>query len=155
MNMLNKQGKKLSCLAKLSSTFTSGTGLNIRGYLKDITEEKEVSLQLDQTLNNIKDGYAFIDSNFNILEWNKSAERILNLEKKLVYNKNIFELFPEMANSYLFNKVKELFETKSFGDFEYFSANLNTWLHLIFTPTLSGMAILFSDITERKRQKDC
>ncbi|MFY8109766.1 MAG: PAS domain S-box protein, partial [Bacteroidia bacterium] len=153
MNMLNKQGKKLSCLAKLSSTFSSGTGLNIRGYLKDITEEKEVSLQLDQTLNNIKDGYAFIDSNFNILEWNKSAERILNLEKKLVYNKNIFELFPEMANSYLFNKVKGLFDSKLFGDFEYFSANLNTWLHLIFTPTLSGMAILFSDITERKRQE--
>lgn len=153
LNMLNKQGKKLSCLAKLSSTFSYGQGLNIRGYLKDITDQKEVSFQLNQTLNNIKDGYAFIDSNFNILEWNKSAERILNLEKKLVYNKNIYELFPEMADSYVFNKVKELFDSKSFGDFEYFSANLNTWLHLIFTPTLSGMAILFSDITERKRQE--
>ena len=113
MNMINKQVKKLSCLAKLSSTFSYGQGLSIRGYLKDITDQKEVSFQLNQTLNNIKDGYAFIDSNFNILEWNKSAERILKLEKKLVYNKNIYELFPEMADSYVFNKVKELFDSKS------------------------------------------
>ena len=153
MNLITKHERKLTCLAKLCSTISSNNEVNIKGFLKDITDQKEVSFQLDQTLNNIKDGYAFIDSNFNILEWNKSAERILKLEKKLVYNKNIYELFPEMENSYLFIKVKELFETKSFGDFEHFSANLNTWLHLIFTPTISGMAILFSDITERKRQE--
>jgi PAS domain S-box-containing protein len=71
----------------------------------------------------------------------------------LVYNKNIYDLFPEMAESFVFKKVRTLFEEKSFGDFEYFSNNLNIWLHLIFTPTISGMAILFSDITERKRQE--
>ncbi len=153
MNLISKHERKLTCLAKLSSTITSNREINIKGFLKDITDQKEVSFQLDQTLNNIKDGYAFIDSNFKILEWNKSAESILNLEKKLVFNKSIYELFPEMADSFVFKKVKSLFDEKSFGDFEYFSASLNIWLHLIFTPTLSGMAILFSDITERKRQE--
>jgi PAS domain S-box-containing protein len=153
INLNCKNGKILSCLAKLNSTFQSNKLVNIRGFFKDITDQKEVSIRFDHTLNHIKDGYVFIDFNFYILEWNKYAEKIIGLSREDVIYRSLNEIFVDMVDTDLFKKVKVLMVNRSFEDFEYFSINKNIWLHLIFTPTLNGMSILFSDVTERKRQE--
>lgn len=89
-----------------------------------------------------------------ILELNRAFLKLTGLTKKDTEEKNIFELFPKRAPEALplFTGVamggeSVEYETYS-GDFErYFRAKL-------FSPALGQVAVLFDDITERKKTEE-
>lgn len=122
-------------------------------YLKLITEKKLVS-QLDVTLNNISDGLVVLDSNWCYTYINKKAAKILDKKPVDLIGKNVWEVYPETVNKSFYPIYHKAFETQETQYFQEYYEPLGKWFENRVYPSPKGLAIYFTDITEKKRTED-
>ncbi len=118
----------------------------------------------------VKIGVFVIDSDYNIVFWNKSLQEQSSIKKETIVGKNLFENFAHLDNKIFKIRMKNVFEG---GPPEFFSSQLNKYIIPILLPnnsyrtqhaTVMGVKIpesmkiyaIFSiiDITEEKKQID-
>ncbi|MDD7886964.1 PAS domain S-box protein [Flavivirga sp. 57AJ16] len=122
-------------------------------YLKLITEKKLVS-QLDLTLNNISDGLVVLDSNWCYTYINKKAAKILNKKPDDLIGKNTWEVYPEAVNKAFYTIYHKALKTQETQYFQEYYEPFDKWFENRVYPSPEGLAIYFTDITEKKRTED-
>jgi len=139
---------------------------NVQGIVEDITEQKKAedllfksNQQLKDQFNNTPLASIIWDLDFNILEWNNSAERIFGYKAEEVIGKSNKDL---LTPPYLLEEMKRLRETSFIQNNSFRQTNENItkngkiiicdWYSVTLKDTennIIGAACLVDDITER------
>lgn len=162
-------------LLKIQNSEVDNETINLREYkyseLNDIANSAKVLSQriektverlryeknkIDYILDNMSEGFIFIDENKNVVTINKSAMNILNCGMR-GYNKNILHYTQNMGIIDNIQKVTENGKSKifdiSYGNGEVASVRISKIKRGIFDKSASGIGILIIDVTaDRKAQ---
>jgi PAS domain S-box-containing protein len=150
--------KYISSTAEIENDL-HGKPFKIIGVVKDITEQKNAEEKLlkalyekTSILESISEVFFTLDKNWNIKYWNKEAERLLQINRESVINRNLWEVFPEEISTRFHTEFsRAINENKSINFEEYFTP-ANIWFKAHVYPN-DGLCIFFQDITEDKRQE--
>jgi PAS domain S-box-containing protein len=109
----------------------------------------------ESILEGISGGLFALDRSFKVVYWNSGAEQGTGLPAEEVCGRNVFEVFPNASNALLGEKYRLAMETRTFQSFEtsYKDDRFDAWYDVRIYPMEEGIAVLFQNITERKRDE--
>jgi PAS domain S-box-containing protein len=110
---------------------------------------KRQAEHLANILESITDAFLSIDKQGNLNYINREAERLLNLKREECLGKVLWHAFPYQLDGIYKENSELAIETGDTKHFEVFSVRLNRWLDVKMFPSVEGLAIYLSDITER------
>ncbi|GAA4230511.1 hypothetical protein GCM10022291_00860 [Postechiella marina] len=117
---------------------------------KDEIEQK-FAFKLETTLDNISDGFINLDTNWRYTYLNKKAADFIGRPASSLIGKHIWKEFPEGVGSTFYNAYYKAAETQKMQYFEEYYEPLDKWFENRVYPTLDGITIYFTDITEKKK----
>jgi PAS domain S-box-containing protein len=145
---------------------THGAFLGIEGILRDVTERKHIEEQIlevkndwEDTFNSITDMITIHDYNFNIINANKSAERILGLPLLDTASAKCFAHYHGTQQPPDGCQSCQCLTTGIPATFEAFEPHLNMFIEMRAIPRFNsnnqviGMIHITRDITERKKSE--
>jgi len=112
---------------------------------------KKYNYQINNILENITDGFFSIDKNWKVTYWNKEAERLLNIPKPAILNKNLNEFYEQNDSLFFYAKLKKAFTENKKISYEEFIAEKDQWFEVNIYPGNEGLSVYFKDITDRKK----
>ncbi len=109
----------------------------------------------EQILEGISGGFFALDKEYRVIYWNHAAESGTGFLSSDVVGRNVFEVFPNAAGAQLGEKYRLAMETRTFQSFEtsYKDDRFDAWYDVRIYPTEEGIAVLFQNITDRKREE--
>ncbi len=105
-------------------------------------------------LANMEEGFTLFDQDFTILEVNGATTRLVGLTREQLIGRNHWEVFEGTFDSPLGHMYRQaLAEKRSYTleHFYRFSEGRSSWFEVRAFPTGTGLAVVFHDVTERKR----
>ncbi|MEG4800484.1 PAS domain S-box protein [Microcoleus sp. ARI1-B5] len=124
---------------------------------RDITERKLSAAALEKSqqqivniLENITDGFYTLDRNWQFTYVNPKAEECLHRKRQELLGKNIWDQFPDTANTIFFQQFYRSVSDKVNVKFEGYYPQQNIWLEVEAYPSEEGLSVFFQDITDRK-----
>ncbi|MGN6180146.1 MAG: PAS domain S-box protein, partial [Mucilaginibacter sp.] len=137
-----------------------GQPKKIVGSAQDISELKlleqernKIWVNLEDTLNNITDGFYALDKRLHFTKVNKNFEMETGLTTDQIIGKKVTEIFPGFDERLAYAHIKKVMHDKVPDKFESYSRHFKKWLSFNAYPTEEGVAVYFNDITEQ-RNKD-
>ncbi len=134
----------------------SGNAL-LYGTVKDVTEGeqskaavREISDRLVDALESMTDAFYTLDKDWRFTYTNKEAERLLQRPRAELLGKVIWNEFRDLTGSTLEHEFRRALEQNRATSFETVYAPLNAWKELRVFPSDEGLAVYFTDITERR-----
>lgn len=126
------------------------------GYLQPLAEKISVADAVQEVLNEknrllerITDGFFTVDLQWNISNWNKAAEEILQLPRQLVLGRNIWDVFEDAVSIRLYSELHRAIAQQRVVQFEEYLSNRNIWLEISASPSDKDLTVFFRNITER------
>lgn len=134
-----------------------GNIIALHGAFQDISEliaarehSASLTVQLEQTLASISDGFMLIDHDWCFGFMNTQAEILLQRRREELLGKYIWEEFPAASDSdFRRNYELAVNEQRTVRFTEYYPEPLNIWFDVSAFPTPDGLAVYFRDVTER------
>ena len=124
--------------------------LNYRKKYLDLLVEKRTIRKLNDTLNNISDGFVSLDSNWCYTYINKKAADLLGRKPESLIGKHIWTEFPEGVGQSFYKAYHKAFETQETIYFNDYYAPYDQWFENKIYPSPDGISIYFNDITALK-----
>ncbi len=128
---------------------------------RDITERKLSAAALEKSqkqivniLENITDGFYTLDRNWQFTYVNPKAEECLHRKRQQLLGKNIWDQFPDTANTIFFNQFYRSVSDNVNVKFEGYYPQQNIWLEIEAYPSEEGLSVFFQDITDRKNTEN-
>lgn len=92
---------------------------------------------------------------FELILLNRAAARICRLEESQVLGKRVFDSFPKLRSSGIFEKCVRVAESRQPQTFElyYEGHNVTAWLRLSVAPWNDGVVVTYDDVSERKNRE--
>jgi len=155
---LTHDGRVLTCEWLNSARFDDQGQLHsVLAFATDISsrvqsekQTRELAERLESTLESISDAFVTVDRDWIVTFVNRRAEQLLNKERKLLLGRNIWDAFPEARELEFYQRGHEAMEQRTTVRYEVFYPEpLNVWLSVAVYPTVEGLAVYFSDQTER------
>jgi PAS domain S-box-containing protein len=136
-----------------------GRVIAIQGAFQDISERKlaeqkasELAERLGNTLESISDAFLTVDREWNVTFLNRRAEQLLQHERSALLGRNIWEAFPAAAQTKFYQRGHEAMDQRQTVRYEeFYPEPLNLWFNVAAYPTEEGLAVYFSDQTERRQ----
>lgn len=110
---------------------------------------KETQLVLN-VLDSITDGFFFVDDNWTVLYWNRSAEKIMSVPAQQIVGQNIWDFYSDAKEMEFYTQYHYSKEHKVAVEFETYYPTQNLWLEVKTYPYSQGLAVYFKDITTKK-----
>ncbi|MFL6675188.1 MAG: EAL domain-containing protein [Massilia sp.] len=130
----------------------------ISGTVHDITEIRHssealeaTSRKLHRTLESMADAFYTLDRDWRFTYLNKEAERLLQRSRRELLGKVVWEEFPPLLGTRFECEFRQAMERKRPVAFEEIYHPFHSWKELRLFPTDEGLAVYFTDISERKR----
>jgi diguanylate cyclase (GGDEF)-like protein/PAS domain S-box-containing protein len=130
----------------------------VSGTVHDVTEMKQstealqaTSRKLFNAFESMADALYTVDKNWRFTYLNKEAERLLQRPREKLIGKVIWKEFPDLIGTRFESAFRQAVEQNRPAAFEDLSVPLNTWRELRIFPSQDGLAVYFTEITERKR----
>jgi PAS domain S-box-containing protein len=124
---------------------------------RDITGRKktEEALKLSgqrihEILESITDDFMVLDRNWNYVYANSQAARLVGLEPNTIVGKNFWDLFPQNRGTEIERNLKEAMEHREMRRFELDGQYSKKCKIITTYPSVEGIALIATDITERK-----
>ncbi|MCF2497220.1 PAS domain S-box protein [Dyadobacter chenhuakuii] len=137
-----------------------GEPATLYGVLHDVTEQKQADEKVIKALEerkvileSIGDGFYALDKNWTVNYWNKEAEILLHLPKEKILGRSLWDVFPHVVQTTIYEKYNKAVELNAIQHFEFYYAMDNTWFEITAYPSLNGLSAYFRDITERKESE--
>jgi PAS domain S-box-containing protein len=128
----------------------------VRGAFQDVSEivgarqrAAELSGRLRETLENISDGFLTLDRQWNIQFLNSKAEQLVHLSGDELIGRNLWQVFPEAIATPFQAQYERAMRDGTTVRFTEYYAPLKTWFSVNCYPTADGLAIFFTDVSER------
>ncbi|MEP6747360.1 MAG: PAS domain S-box protein [Bacteroidota bacterium] len=134
-----------------------GKCIKVYGSFQDIDKRKKVEIEVlkiyeekNIILESIGDGFYSVDKDWMVTYWNKQAETMTGKVKDDVIGKKLWDVYPDMAGTPLYNSYLKTDKENSIQHFEvYFDAD-STWMDFSIYPSATGISVYFRDVTKRK-----
>jgi len=98
----------------------------------------------------ISSAYYAIDTNWEITYWNDVIAERQDIPEEEVLGKNLWEQFPELEGTEIERRFRDAMESQQPDSCEYYYEPLDYWAKLQIYPDEDGLAVISTDITERK-----
>lgn len=143
----------------LNVTTTTLPGKNLFFCVaKDQTEKKKAEEQLityanriSTILESIADAFLTVDQNWNVVYWNREAERMFRTASEDIIGENVWRLCREAgSDSRLYQYLKQAMTDKVAVVFEEQFKAFGFWAEVSVFPSEEGLSVYVKDITERK-----
>lgn len=147
-----------------------GNPFALAGTLRDITKAKEIELALEESeekyrllVDNMSSGIVIYEAvengvDFTIVNFNKAAERIENVNRKDVIGKKVTEVFPRVKDFGIFEVFQRVFKTGKPEHFplkQYEDDRIKGWRdNYIFKLSNGEVVAIYEDVTIRKQIED-
>jgi len=125
---------------------------------RDITERKKAeeeiknyNRKLVDILEHMSDAFVALDRNWCYTYMNEKAAKIFNRNAKEMIGKHIWTEFPEGVGQPFHLNYEKAMNERVFIKMEEYYPPYDKWFENRINPTDDGIAIFFSDITERKK----
>lgn len=115
------------------------------------SELKKKEAEIANILESITDGFYALNRNWEVIYFNKTAEKILGYERAEVIGKNIWEFFPDAREGKFYSEYNKVMAEGLSAQFEEYYAPAGVWGSMHVYPTQDGIAVYFVDITEQKK----
>jgi diguanylate cyclase (GGDEF)-like protein/PAS domain S-box-containing protein len=132
--------------------------LGVSGTVQDITEMKRSSealqaksRQLLNTLENMAEAFYTLDKEWHFTYLNHEAERVLQHPREALLGKVVWEEFPDLLGTRFESEFRQAVTTGRPASFEELYVPFNSWKELRIFPSAEGLAVYFTDVSERKR----
>ncbi|MFU8802235.1 MAG: PAS domain S-box protein [Bradymonadaceae bacterium] len=110
--------------------------------------------QIETILESITDAFVAMDRHGTITYVNWRAAKNLNRPREDFIGENLWELFPELVDTRLFEEYERALRENTPASFEYYFARVNAWSYIHVHPTEQGLTCYIHDITARKRAEE-
>jgi len=136
--------------------------VRIYGSMQDINERKvaELSYQIasdekESILDSISDAFYALDAHWQFTYFNRKSEQLLDRRQHEVIGKSIWDVFPKMKHTELYNRYYEVIRTGEPDYFEFYYPVLEEWYEVSVYPSKGreGLTVYYKLITERKRNE--
>lgn len=114
----------------------------------------EKNAEINNILESITDGFYAMNSNWEVIYFNKTAEKVLQCKREDVIGKVLWDFFPDSMEGSFYPKYKHAMEQRISVHFEEIYKPLGVWGDMYVYPTNDGIAVYFVDITEKKKIQD-
>jgi PAS domain S-box-containing protein len=139
----------------------SGRAVRFLGTVLDITErvrEREAAERernrATTLLENISEAFEAFDRDWRFIYVNREAERLIGMPREELLGRNHWELYPDTVGTALEHHFLRAASERIPLAFENHYAPWNRWFEIRVYPTDEGVAVLFQDVTGRKRQNE-
>ncbi|MBM9514033.1 chemotaxis protein CheB [Desulfogranum marinum] len=131
----------------------SGTISSLLLVSRDITEERNKLLELNDTLSSISDGFFSLDQDLRITYFNRAASKLLGRSPDEVLGEKIFGVFPEAAGSIFEKEYLAALRDKQPRNFEtHFEVEPYTnWYNVRVFPKKNGISVYFQVTTSQHK----
>ncbi len=124
-------------------------------YLKIKAEkqqlEKNLTSQLETSLNSISGGFISLDNDWCYVYVNKKAAELLGREPGTLVGKHIWTEFPEGVGRSFYKAYYKAVETQETVYFDDYYEPLDKWFENRIYPSPEGLTIYYTDITKQKK----
>lgn len=148
--IITKKKKERWVRAIGNAEMIEGKCQRIYGSFQDIHASKILELQIREILESISDAFYAVDKNWNFTYFNKEAENLLLKKADEVLGKNIWELFPETADTTIRKIYQRVARTKNKESFDYYYPGDGKWYEINAYPSQGGVSAYFRNIDESK-----
>lgn len=128
-----------------------GTATDIHDQKVASEEVRRLANRLSVTLESITDAFYTVDRDWRFTYVNREAERVLQKSATELIGKVLWQEFPKFAASDYQGEFRRAIAENCALDYETFYEPLEIWLEVHAYPSEEGLAVYFSDITERKQ----
>jgi PAS domain S-box-containing protein len=102
-------------------------------------------------LENMTEAFITLDTEWRFVYMNLSAEQFLRRSRQELLGQNIWDEFPMMVDSVMYEQYHTVITTRTPARFETFYPTLKIWAEVHAYPTDGGLMAYFHDITDKKR----
>ncbi|MET0859301.1 MAG: PAS domain S-box protein, partial [Telluria sp.] len=132
----------------------SGTLQDITGLKQSSARLRAISRKLLNTLESMTDAFYTLDRGWRFTYLNAEAERLLQQPRAELLGKDLWDEFPNLRGTRFEIELRQAMEQNRPSAFEEYYMPLNFWRELRIFPSTEGLAVYFTDISERKRLQE-
>jgi diguanylate cyclase (GGDEF)-like protein/PAS domain S-box-containing protein len=133
----------------------------VSGTVQDVTEKKQskgalrtMSDRLVNTLESMTDAFYTLDKDWRFTYLNKEAERLLQRPRTELLGKVIWKEFKDLIGTTFEYEFRRAVSQNRAASFEEIYVPFNSWKELRIFPSDEGLAVYFTEISERKRLQE-
>lgn len=130
--------------------------IGVYTIIKDITQEKQAmqtvarqAAKLQTIFESITDAFFILDKNWRIVLVNSEWERLIELSRKDVIGRNLWEVFPDEVGKSFYQQYHYAVSTGRAVHFEAYFERGDIWLEVKAFPSEEGLSVYFNQITEK------
>lgn len=140
-NLLNEQG--IHAFVLNFAAITQEVEENVDG--------KEHSLQMEELLDTITDGFFVADLEQRYLYVNEQLAKMVGMRPEDMIGRRIWDLFPDAIGSITYNTIQQAMAENRYICTEDYYAPLGLWQENRVYPRADGFSMFIQDITSRKK----
>ena len=157
--LLQKDGNTRWVLSR-GTAFRDAEGkpYQIAGSITDITKQKhvEAALQVSQErivsiVESITDAFFALNDRWQFTYVNRQAAQLLERVPEDLLGKTLWDEFPDMVDSLLFQQYQRAKTEQVAVEFEQFCLGWNRWYEVRAYPSPEGLCVYWHDISDRKQ----
>ena len=126
-------------------------------WFVDITEAEQTKAQLADyekrmaiILESVTDAFYALDLEWRFTYINKKQEQFMGKSRDAILGRNIWETFPHLIDTPIFEELHHVMEQKNPTQFEYYTSRHSSWWEITVYPFPNGISVFSRDITDRK-----
>ncbi len=159
VKLIRKDGSPYWAIISVKPLFDiNGEFKGTLSMLTDITERKRIEdalkkseQHLNDLISSIKDGFFELDQRWRFTFINQRAAQNVGFEPEELIGECVWEKTPFVVNSKYEAVFREVMETRLPASFEIKSLTRDQWYGINVYPSLSGISVFWTEITERKQ----
>ncbi|MET0858474.1 MAG: EAL domain-containing protein [Telluria sp.] len=132
----------------------SGTVADLTGVKRSSAALRALSRKLVNTLENMTDAFYMLDNDWRFTYLNSEAERLLQRPRADLLGKVVWDAFPGLIGTRFETAYRQAMEQQRPAAFEELYLPFHTWKELRIFPSQEGLAVYFTDISERKNLQE-
>ncbi|HSH37791.1 MAG TPA: PAS domain-containing protein, partial [Chthoniobacterales bacterium] len=137
-------------LGSLTLVSTARTALRARRRQHEV---RELLGQRETLLASISDAFSALGTDWRYTYVNQKVAQLAGVPREELIGRNIWEVFPDAVGTEFYQRCHRAMETRQADHFEVYYEPWQRWLETRIYPTTQGIAVLRTDITDRKRQE--
>lgn len=114
----------------------------------------EEAHRTSQILENLSAGFFSVDKNWNFTYANPASQTALGLPPEEVIGKHVWTLHPHLVNSEFYHAYHRSMNERVTVEVTNYYPEQDRWYHTVSYPLDEGIAVSFSDITNRKKAEE-
>ncbi len=132
----------------------AGTLADLTGLKRSKVALRALSRKLVATLESMTDAFYMLDNDWRFTYLNAEAERLLQRRRDDLLGKILWEAFPDLIGTRFETQYRHAMAQHRPAAFEELYVPFHTWKELRIFPSREGLAVYFTDISERKSAQE-